>query len=289
MKQSLKLLLLAGALVALLAGCGPQQKTDQAGATSETRTASNASFGKLADEFIAGYLSWRPQTGTYLGLHEYDGKVTDYSRTSLDAELARLKEYRNRLAQLDTASLNAGDFYDYRLLRSAVDQEIFRFEDLGTYTIQPMTYAGAFDVNIYAQRDFAPLPDRMRSIVAILQKAPEVMAAARQNLRDTLARPLVETAIEIARGSADFLSKDLPKALRAVKDDSLQASFRTASAGAAKELRSYADFLAKEKLPKASEAYAIGPANYRKMLLYNEMLTTTPEAILEMGLKKIKE
>jgi uncharacterized protein (DUF885 family) len=184
MKRSSILLFLTGAVVVLLAGCGPQQKTDQAGAATETSATGNASFGKLADEFIAGYLAWRPQTGTYLGLHEYDGKVTDYSRASLDAELARLKEYRNRLAQLDTASLNAGDFYDYRLLRSAVDQEIFRFEDLGTYTIQPMTYAGAFDVNIYAQRDFAPLPDRMRSIIAILQKAPQVMAAARQNLRD---------------------------------------------------------------------------------------------------------
>jgi uncharacterized protein (DUF885 family) len=151
-----------------------------------------------------------------------------------------------------------------------------------------MTYAGAFDVNIYAQRDFAPLPDRMRSIIAILQKAPQAMAAARQNLRDTLAKPHVETAIQIARGSADFLAKDLPKALREVKDDSLQEAFRTASAGAVKELRGYADFLEKEKLPKANEAYAIGPGNYRKMLLYNEMLTTTPEAILAMGMKKMK-
>jgi uncharacterized protein (DUF885 family) len=289
MKRSATLLFLTGAVVALLAGCGPQQKTDQAGATPETTTTGNASFGKLADEFIAGYLAWRPQTGTYLGLHEYDGKVTDYSRASLDAELARLKDYRGRLSQLDTASLNAQDTYDYRLLRAAVDQEIFRFEDLGTYTIQPMTYAGAFDVNIYAQRDFAPLPNRMRSIIAILQKAPQVMAAARQNLRDTLARPHVETAIQIARGSADFLANDLPKALREVKDDSLQGAFRTASAGAVKELRGYADFLEKEKLPKANEAYAIGPGNYRKMLLYNEMLTTTPEAILAMGMKKMKE
>ncbi len=186
MKRSATLLFLTGTVVGLLAGCGPQQQTDQA-AAAQTTKAGNAAFGKLADAFLAEYLAWRPQTGTYLGLHAYDGKVTDYRRPSLDAELARLKDYRDRLAQLDTASLSAGDYYDYRILRSAVDQEIFRFEDLGTYTLQPMTYAGAFDVNIYAQRDFAPLPDRMRSIIAILQKAPQAMAAARQNLRDTLA------------------------------------------------------------------------------------------------------
>ncbi len=289
MKRSFKLLFLTGTVVAVLAGCGPKQKTDQAAAATDTTTAGNTAFGTLAEAFIADYLAWRPQTGTYVGLHEYDGKVTDYSRASLDAELARLKDYRGRLAGLDTASLNGQDTYDYRLLRAAVDQEIFRFEDLGTYTTQPMTYAGVFDVNIYAQRDFAPLPDRMHSIIAILQKAPQVMAAARQNLRDTLAKPHVETAIQIARGSADFLGKDLAKALKGVQDDSLQAAFRTASAGAVKELRGYADFLEKEKLPKADEGYAIGGENYRKMLLYNEMLTTTPEAILAMGMKKMKE
>jgi uncharacterized protein (DUF885 family) len=272
----------------LLASCNQQQKTGTTQQTAQS-TNGNAAFQKLADAFIDGYLAWRPQQGTYLGLHDYDGKVTDYSRASLDAELARLKEYKGKLAQLDTSTLSEQDYYDYRILRSAIDQEIFRFEDLGTYTQQPMTYAGVFDVNIYAQRDFAPLEVRMRSIIAIEQKASQVMAAARQNLRDTLAKPHLETAILIARGSADFLAKELPKALREVKNDSLQQVFSTANEEAVRELRGYADFLEKQKLPKANEGYAIGRENYRKMLLYNEMLSTTPEDILEMGLKKMKE
>ena len=44
-------------------------------------------FVRLSEEFLDGYLAWRPQSGTYLGLHEYDGKVKDYSKSSLDAEL----------------------------------------------------------------------------------------------------------------------------------------------------------------------------------------------------------
>jgi len=31
--------------------------------------------------------------GNFLGLHEYDGKLTDYSRASIEAELARLKRH----------------------------------------------------------------------------------------------------------------------------------------------------------------------------------------------------
>ena len=58
----------------------------------------DAAFNRLADEYIVGYLSWRPQTGTALGFHEYDGRVTDYSQASLNAELARLKSFDQRLA-----------------------------------------------------------------------------------------------------------------------------------------------------------------------------------------------
>jgi hypothetical protein len=32
-----------------------------------------------------------------LGFHQYDGKLTDYSRASIDGELARLKEFDRRL------------------------------------------------------------------------------------------------------------------------------------------------------------------------------------------------
>ena len=87
-------------LSCLLAGCtwpAPRASTNNA----------DAAFTRLADEYIAGYLAWRPQTGTSLGLHEYDGKVTDYSQASLGAELARLKSFDQQLGQLNTSQLRA--------------------------------------------------------------------------------------------------------------------------------------------------------------------------------------
>ena len=75
-------------LICLLAGC-----TRPAPVPRSSTNEADADFARLADEYIAGYLAWRPQTGTSLGLHEYDGKVTDYSQASLSAELARLKSF----------------------------------------------------------------------------------------------------------------------------------------------------------------------------------------------------
>ena len=58
---------------------------------------------------------------------------------------------------------------------------------------------------------------------------------------------------------------------------------------AASELENFATYLEKQKLPKAHNSYAIGRENYQKMLLYNEMLTITPEEILAMGMEELKK
>jgi len=270
-------------LSVLLAGC-----TQPTPAPRSSMQDADAAFTRLADEYIAGYLAWRPQTGTSLGLHEYDGKVTDYSQASLRAELARLKSFDKRLGLLDANRLSQQAFYDYRILHSAIQREIFGFEQMRIYSDNPMTYAGALDVNIYIKRNFAPLEERVRSIVAILSQAPQIMSAARANLAESLPRPQVETAIEEAEGSADFLAKDLVAALKDVKNETLMAGFDAANRRAIEEVRAYAAYLKARKLPKATAPYALGRDNYQKLLEYGEMVTLSPERLLEIGMRELQ-
>ncbi|MES2109245.1 MAG: DUF885 domain-containing protein [Bacteroidota bacterium] len=276
-----KLLLLIP--IALLFGC--EQKTK----TTTATVSGDEAFEKLADNYITGYLAWRPANGVALGYHQYDGKVTDMGKESIGKELGRLKDFDQQLGATDTASLSPKEFYDYRILRSAIKLEIFNFEDMGTFDRNPMTYAGAVDVSIYIKRDFAPLEDRLRSIIAIEKNARNVFAAAKENLKDTLAKPYVETAIEIAHGSADFLGGDLKIALKDIKNDSLMKQFNTVNKAAIAAINDYAAWLQKQKLPKANNQYAIGKASYQKMLLYNEGITLSPEKILEIGLSELKK
>ena len=169
----------------------------------------DAAFQKLTDDYLAGYLAWRPQLGVALGYHQYDGKITDVSKESLGKELGRLKDFDQKLAAMDTVSLSPKMFYDLRILQSAIKNDIFSFEDLGAFNKNPMPYVQALDVSIYIKRDFAPIQDRIKSIIDIEKKAPEFFAAAKINLKDSLPKPYVQLAIEIAHGSAAFLGGDL--------------------------------------------------------------------------------
>lgn len=249
----------------------------------------DARFQDIADEYLEGHLNARPEMGTYLGLHQYDGKASDYSKAALDAELQRLKEYETKLSSIDPDSLGESARYDYKILLSAIQQELFSFEVMRGYWINPMTYAGALDLNIYIQRDFASLEDRVRSVIAIENTVPAIFKAARENLADSLAKPYVETAILIADGTADFLETDFVAAIREMKNDTLIRRFTAANSRAVEELRSYSKWLAKEKMRKAHNRYAIGKENFSKMLLYNEMLTADPSDILAQGLANLRK
>ncbi|HZR18946.1 MAG TPA: DUF885 domain-containing protein [Verrucomicrobiae bacterium] len=249
---------------------------------------SDAEFQKLADDYLQGYLAWRPQTGTTLGFHEYDGKVTDFSRASLNRELERLRSFDERLGRLETNLLSAPASYDYRILRNAIERERFSFEQMEIYSHNPMTYAGVLDVNIYVKRNFAPLEQRVASITAILSQAPAIFTAARANLAESLPRPQIELAIDQANGAADFLGKDLVDALAQVKNQKTMAEFKTANDRAISELRNYVTYLKEQKFPKANDHYALGREKYAKLLEYGEMVTMPVDQLLEIGLRELQ-
>ncbi|HTB26353.1 MAG TPA: DUF885 domain-containing protein [Puia sp.] len=249
----------------------------------------DAGFQQLSDSFLLGYLSWRPQNSVSLGFHEYDGKLTDLSKGSIDGELSRLKDYKQKLESLDTGALSEKMFYDYRILKLAIESEIFKTEDLKIYTLNPMTYAGLIDVNIYISRNFAPIEERIRSIISIENQAEQQFEYAKANLVDSLAKPYVETAIQVAKGSATFLSSDLVTALKDVRNDSLMTAFKASNKKAIDAINGYVSWLEKEKLPKVHNHYAIGRENYMKMLLFNEDINLSPDKILEIGLEQLKK
>jgi uncharacterized protein (DUF885 family) len=257
-------------------------------ANSFAAQTADADYEAVAEEYIKGYLAARPLQGTALGLHEYDGKITDYSRLALDAELSRLRRFDDRLNKFDPTKLSARQSIDLRVLQAAVKRDLFEMQDMSVFERNPMVYARAADVNVYIKRNFAPLEDRVRSLVAIESQIPNILIAARTNLNETLPRPFVELAIQIARGSADFLKKDLVAAVSGLKDEQLRAAFQEANRKAANALNDYAAWLEREKLPKASLEFTLGEEKFRRFLAQTELVDLPPQKILEIGMAQLK-
>ncbi|HKX61169.1 MAG TPA: DUF885 domain-containing protein [Verrucomicrobiae bacterium] len=268
----------------LLIGCASPSGPE----SSHHSASQDRAFYRLADEYIAGHLAWRPATGVALGLHEFDGRVTDYSPASLQAERARLARFDEEFSRFPSKDLSAGASQDLRIVQTAIRRQRFQFDALQSYTGNPMTYAGALGVNIYIKRNFAPLEHRVRCIISILEQAPQIFAAARTNLHPRLPRPYIETAIQVADGSAEFLGRDLITALKDFSDGALKARFDKANQRAVQELRDYVQWLKKDRLPAATEEYFLGVEKFGRMLAEGELIQLPPDRILELGLAELK-
>src|SRR5205823_14861011 len=119
-----------------------------------------------------------------------------------------------------------------------------------------MVYARAADVNVYIKRNFAPLDDRVHSIVLIESQMPNIIIAAKTNLDSVLPKPYVELAIRISKGAAEFLKNDLVAATAEVRDERVKAELIDSNRKAISALTDYATWLEREKLPKASTDFA---------------------------------
>jgi uncharacterized protein (DUF885 family) len=249
----------------------------------------DSEYEAVAEEFIKGYFAARPLWGTAIGLHEYDGKITDYSRLALDAELSRLKRFDDRLQKFELNKLSQRQSIDLRILQAAIRNEIFQREAMAIYERNPIVYARAADMNIYIKRNFASLDDRVHSIVAIESQVPNILIAARTNLDAVLPKPYVELAIQIAKGSADFLRKNLVAAVADLKDERIRTEFLEANRKAAVALTDYAAWLERDKLPKATDDFALGEEKFQRLLKETELVDLAPEKILEIGLTQLRK
>jgi len=245
--------------------------------------------GSLADvsaTFVRSHFSARPLEAVALGWHEHDGRFVVPTLAEISAEQARLKSYQEAFGRLDSPALRDEERLDLQLMRLAVERGLWNIETERGWQRNPMHYAGALDVSFYLRRDFKPLRERVANMTAILRHAPELFAAARDNLEPVLPRPFVETGIEVARGTASFLGNDVLHAARSCGDPAVLGSFEKVNSVAVLECKAFAEWLEAERLPKATNAFALGRDGFVRMLRA-EGVEDSPEDILAAGMREL--
>ena len=93
----------------------------------------DADLEKVAEEYVKGWLAAHPLTATSLGFHEYDGRISDYTRLSIDAELSRLKRFDKRLGEFDATKLKAAGGVQLRILQAAIRRDLFENQDAAAF------------------------------------------------------------------------------------------------------------------------------------------------------------
>ena len=140
----------------------------------------------------------------------------------------------------------------------------------------------SYSVFLIMRRNFAPAADRLRSVISREREIPQVLEAAVQNLSNP-PRVYTEVALQQMPDNIKFFQNDVPEAFREVNDPKLLAEFKASNAAAIEALSKYQDFMRKDLLPKSNGDFRLGAENFRKKLLYDEMVDIPLDRLLEIG------
>lgn len=231
----------------------------------------DANFQRVAAELYQAYFERVPAApfmgtlGVSLGMHQYDGKLPDDSPAALQSRAKFLTEARARLESFPAAALSPGsrlerDVFVARLRAASFDLEVRR-----TPWRSPLYYLGALSLLSYTSRDYAPLEQRARAVLAVCRAAGGHLQTARANLQPGLSRAELGFTIQLVGGQIAFVQKDVAEALAGVVDPTLKADLAAGLAGLVTELGAFRDDL-KARLPQGTDQFALGEQNFLRML-----------------------
>jgi uncharacterized protein (DUF885 family) len=136
-------------------------------------------------------------------------------------------------------------------------------------------------------RKFAPPEARLKSLIERERQMPKVLDNARANLSNP-PRIYTEVAIEQLPGNIDFFRHDVPLAFKEVKDARLLAAFKSSNEAVIAALENYQNFLKSDLLARSRGDFRLGKEHYSKKLMFEEMVDTPLDKLLEIGYKDLR-
>jgi len=220
-----------------------------------------------------------------MGDHRFDSEMNDVSTTGRDQTS---KFHREILAELDSFSsteLSRDEQIDRALLQHRLQAALWEQEELQEWAWNPLSYSGLAGSSIYSlmAREFAPLPDRLKSATARLEKLPQFYHQTRSELiPKRVPRIHAETAINQNRGVLSIIENSIEPQIKHL-DEEDRKRLTKAIEIARSAVEEHQSWLENELLPKAVADFRIGKDLFDQKLSWTLQSSLTREQIRERG------
>ncbi len=236
-------------------------------------------FQQLTEEYLEGFYRAHPVWATYIGEHKYDDLIDDYSTQAIQDEIMRLRLFAEKMKSVDTLKLNNINKIDFKILENEINNQLLRYEELRPFERSPVMYSYLMggSINSLITREFAPLSDRLKSVLWRLQRFPTLVQQAKRNLSNP---PEIQTrtAIKQNRGNLNLIKKDMAEALERLPG--VKNSFANPMEVAVEALEEYQEFLEKDLLPRSNGEFRLGRKLFEKKLKLTLQSDLSPDEIV---------
>jgi uncharacterized protein (DUF885 family) len=240
------------------------------------------------DRFFEAYYDARPVNATFIGVHDRDHRLPDFSENGAGDVLAGMETLLRESDALDTGSATGVERLDLRLAQGFLRIQIWEYRSEHFHRGNPSTYTGeaVFGVMGLFLRGAQSLEPRVNAATARMEKTPDFFRQARKNLARS-PRPWTERAIRECAGARAFLAKGLD--LLAASEGITDLQFREAAARADEAFADFTSFLETELLARDSNAYAAGAEGLDLYLREGHFLSTHAEEIVRYAEAELAE
>ncbi len=246
------------------AGAAPAQ-------ADHAQSQADAAFAELSRRYLDEAMALSPVAATQIGDHRFDGELDDLSA----AGRAKTDDFHARmlaaLDAIDLASLTRENQVDARILRNQLESALWNSRSFQPWAWDPQVYSGLAGGAIYGlmAREFAPLPERLASATARMEKIPALLAQARANLDPArVPRTHAETVARQNRGVLALVDTFITPAA-----DQLQGADRERLDRAVATLRGAVEehqrWLDDTLVPNATGEFRIGAERYDQQLKFS--------------------
>lgn len=246
----------------------------------------SAQLNSLEQAHYAAEWAADPASATTAGIHRYDTRLNDVSSAALQRATARLHKERKALVALDVSSLPQRRQDDRDVLVAAIDHELLTAERIQPWQHMPDAYVSLATNALYGliDRDFAPLPVRMKDVIARERQIPAMLALAEKQLT-TVPAVFIEIAKEDLGGTFSFVGENVPMAFSSVKDPALQTALKRSTARTLTALKHFQQFLGNIK---PSGSFALGAQTMQAMLA-TDLVALPLDEVIAAGRAQLKK
>ncbi|MBX9694954.1 MAG: DUF885 domain-containing protein [Cyanobacteria bacterium] len=265
-------------------GSGGSNSPEEDKATSARDV--DTKFKALVQDYLRHFMKSNPTSATDLGVHDYDGVLEDYSQKGVEEQTKVLKDLLLQAESLPYLSLSRDNQVDWNLIVGDMNARLLEYETVKNWKKDPDNYSSGVTRGIFAliQRDFAPLTDRLKSVIAREKSIPQALEDGKKNLdADLVPEIYTQIALEQLPGNIELFQSTVPDVFKSVDDQALKKEFDETNAACVAALKNYREFVESSLKGKSKGKFALGADLFAKKLLHEEFIDTPLDEVLAKG------
>ncbi len=245
----------------------------------------------IFEEILQYVLATAPVRATGAGLHTYDHQLDIAAQEYRHERAKQLREYVEQLSALDSHDLVLADQIDRQILIGHLEAEAMFDADFSRWERDPSL---PLELLLYGclsliSREFAPLEQRLDSLIGRLNSTSRLLDEFKANLQDQEAVPTVwaEMGEDLCRSALAFIGGTI--APLAARHPAQALEIQRAVVEAYGAIEDYQQFIQGQLTHRSRGAYAIGRERFEAMLRGVHQIELSASELEEIGREEISE